>query len=333
MDNKALPTGLTQTEGPSAEAGVASSAGLKKPTITVTTRSISATKAQKASDSGQDLRRPAKETRSPAAPRKAGEKVEPVQGLPPVAKAPAGATAIRSARKEKPGKEAGPPDDRLRSARSQVVGALAKAREEAAAASTKEPATPVLSPAPAAPVAPVAPAAPTVAAPIVTATPQRAPVVLERGAEERFPFLSEGRALETTVGEAILQVAATLGVPEEAIAMETLLVRRNLRSGQQLRHYGNLVVIGDVNAGAEVVATGDIIVVGALRGMAHAGAVGNQDAIVAAYYLHPTQLRIANYIGREPGRKDQGQTGPEIARVRNGQVVIEPYRVHAGRDL
>ncbi|ADG82200.1 septum site-determining protein MinC [Thermincola potens] len=110
-----------------------------------------------------------------------------------------------------------------------------------------------------------------------------------------------------------------------ALLEDTLLIHRNLRSGQKLHYHGNLVVLGDVNPGAEICAGGDIIVMGVLRGIAHAGAAGNENAIILAYRLEPTQLRIADKITRPP-EKDTRATQPELARLSGNQMIIEPYR-------
>ncbi len=116
---------------------------------------------------------------------------------------------------------------------------------------------------------------------------------------------------------------APIGLVEEPEA--GLVARRTLRSGQQLRHPGSVAVIGDVNPGAEIVAGGDIIVWGRLRGTVHAGAMGNENAIVCALDLAPTQLRIAQFIARSPeGRR---KPTPEVARVRKGQIVAESWEV------
>lgn len=106
---------------------------------------------------------------------------------------------------------------------------------------------------------------------------------------------------------------------------EALLVRRTLRSGQRIEHDGSVVVMGDVNPGAVVMCTGDIIVLGALRGLAHAGAAGNTEAIVMAFRLEPTQLRIAHYISRAPDGVGPRPQGPEVARVKNDMIQIEAY--------
>lgn len=76
----------------------------------------------------------------------------------------------------------------------------------------------------------------------------------------------------------------------------TRLFRGSLRSGQKLEFEGSLVIIGDVNSGAEVIASDNIIIVGILRGLAHAGAQGNKKAIIAANSIKGPQIRIANIV-------------------------------------
>lgn len=105
---------------------------------------------------------------------------------------------------------------------------------------------------------------------------------------------------------------------------EAVLVRRTLRSGYSLQHSGHVVVIGDVNPGGEIVAGGDVVVWGRLRGMVHAGAEGNEDAVVCAMDLAPTQLRIAGHISTTPKR--HGKVQPELARIIDGQVVAVPWQ-------
>jgi septum site-determining protein MinC len=102
-----------------------------------------------------------------------------------------------------------------------------------------------------------------------------------------------------------------------------VLIRRTLRSGFSLQHSGHVIVIGDVNPGAEITAGGNILVWGHLRGVVHAGAEGNEKAIVCALDLAPTQLRIAGHIAISPQRK--GKSPPEMARLKDGHVVAEPW--------
>ena len=100
-----------------------------------------------------------------------------------------------------------------------------------------------------------------------------------------------------------------------------ILVHRTLRSGFSIQNSGHVVIVGDVNPGAEIIAGGDVMVWGRLRGMVHAGAQGDQHAVVCALDLSPTQLRIANQIVITPKRR--GKPQPEMASIRNGQVVSE----------
>ena len=110
---------------------------------------------------------------------------------------------------------------------------------------------------------------------------------------------------------------------------EAILVHRTLRSGFSLQYAGHVVVIGDVNPGAQVIAGGDVIVWGRLRGMVHAGAEGDEGAVVCALDLSPTQLRIAGKIATTPQRR--GKPQPEIARLQNGQVVAEAWNPKKGK--
>ena len=77
---------------------------------------------------------------------------------------------------------------------------------------------------------------------------------------------------------------------------ETKFYKGSIRSGQKLEFEGSIVIIGDVNDGAEVIAEDNIAVVGNLRGMAHAGAKGNEEAIIAASIIESPQIRIASKI-------------------------------------
>lgn len=108
---------------------------------------------------------------------------------------------------------------------------------------------------------------------------------------------------------------------------EAIVIRRTLRSGQTISFPGNVVILGDVNPGAEVIAGGNILVMGALRGLAHAGAMGEETAVVAAYRLNPTQIRIANHFTRPPDDDGFRGTSPEVAQMKDGKVVIEKFKV------
>lgn len=105
-------------------------------------------------------------------------------------------------------------------------------------------------------------------------------------------------------------------------APTTLYHTATLRGGQTLHHTGNIVVVGDVNPGAELVATGDIVVFGRLAGIAHAGAQGDERSRIYALDLAATQLRIATFIGAQDGGKSRGAAVPEAAVARDGQILI-----------
>lgn len=112
----------------------------------------------------------------------------------------------------------------------------------------------------------------------------------------------------------------------------TILIKRTVRSGQCIQFDGNVVVLGDVNPGSEIIASGNVVVMGALRGVVHAGATGNEEATVAAFKLQPTQLRIANHITRAPDGEYLAPEYPEIARIKDGVVVIEVYQLGQDRQ-
>ena len=105
---------------------------------------------------------------------------------------------------------------------------------------------------------------------------------------------------------------------------EAIFVHRTLRSGYSLKYSGHIVILGDVNPGAEVTAGGNIIVWGRLRGSVHAGCEGDGEAVVCALDLTPMQLRIAGSVAGAITKK--GKSGPEMARLKDGQVIAEIWK-------
>lgn len=83
---------------------------------------------------------------------------------------------------------------------------------------------------------------------------------------------------------------------KEIAISETKFHKGAMRSGRKMEFEGSIVIIGDVNDGAEIIAGGNIVVLGNLRGLAHAGAKGNKEAIIAATSIEAPQLRIANIV-------------------------------------
>ncbi len=107
----------------------------------------------------------------------------------------------------------------------------------------------------------------------------------------------------------------------------TCIIRHSLRSGQVERFFeGNIVLFGDVNPGAEVIAGGDVVILGRLRGLAHAGALGNVESVIVAMNLTPTQLRIGHLITRPPKNNfGKRKMQPEIACIENGSISVKTF--------
>ena len=141
--------------------------------------------------------------------------------------------------------------------------------------------------------------------------------------EEKTPILVTGKVLKSNeideiqyrIEKAIkvkvsFDTTRTMGLHgikkdfrKEIASSETKFYKASLRSGQKIEFEGSVVIIGDVNDGAEVIAEDNIVVLGALRGMAHAGAKGNNEAVIAARIIDSPQIRIGTII-KERSRKE-----------------------------
>ena len=106
-----------------------------------------------------------------------------------------------------------------------------------------------------------------------------------------------------------------------------LFINKTLRSGKRVEFPGHVVVMGDVNAGAEIVADGNVIVWGRVRGMIHAGAKGDRSATICALDLSATQLRIATEVSAM--LKPQKDPRPEIASI-NSEGRLQSELWHSG---
>ncbi len=93
---------------------------------------------------------------------------------------------------------------------------------------------------------------------------------------------------------------------------DPLYLTMTVRSGVEIRHPGTVVLQGDVNPGGSIVADGDVIIWGTLRGIAQAGAAGNQSSLIMALRMEPTQVRIADAVARSP-ETPPDQYYPEVA--------------------
>ncbi len=111
---------------------------------------------------------------------------------------------------------------------------------------------------------------------------------------------------------------------------KTKFIKNTIRSGQLIEYSGNIVIIGDVNKDSEVRAGGNIIVLGILRGDVYAGVSGNSQAVIAASKLMPRILGIDSVITRSPEEFENRYDFqyPEIARLKDGIIIVEPYLVN-----
>ena len=116
-----------------------------------------------------------------------------------------------------------------------------------------------------------------------------------------------------TAGYSVQQLPPALtSINEPAKRSEPLYLQSTVRSGVEIRHPGTVVIWGDLNPGGTVIAAGDIFVWGSLRGLAHAGALGDRQCKIMALYMKPTQLRIADVVARAPESPPE-KVEPEVA--------------------
>lgn len=158
--------------------------------------------------------------------------------------------------------------------------------------------------------------------------------------EEKTPILVTGKMLKSETIDKIQKLIndfinvkvefdspRTMGLncikkdfKKEIESSETKFFKSSLRSGQKIEFEGSIVILGDVNYGAEIVAEDNIVVLGVLRGMAHAGAKGNENAIIAAHRIDSPQIRIASKI-KERSKEDIENSAFTYAFVNeNGEI-------------
>lgn len=116
-------------------------------------------------------------------------------------------------------------------------------------------------------------------------------------------------------------VAAPMFDPQTSVHLEY----RTLRSGEKIAYEGQVVIMGDVNPGAEVTAGYNIFIWGSLKGSAYAGMPDHEGAVIAALHLAPIQLRIAGYIARAPEARPTTVWAPEMARIDQNAIVVETW--------
>lgn len=111
---------------------------------------------------------------------------------------------------------------------------------------------------------------------------------------------------------------------KEIESSETKFFKGSIRSGNKIEYNGSIVILGDVNFGAEVIAEDNVVVLGVLRGLAHAGAKGNKKAIIAASSIESLQIRIGDIIKEfEKNSEDEVVKRKNYAYVEDDQIIVE----------
>lgn len=106
---------------------------------------------------------------------------------------------------------------------------------------------------------------------------------------------------------------------------EPVVIDKTVRGGQEVICRGSVVICGNVNPGAKIIAGGNIEVKGVCRGIVHAGAFGDVNAVVVAEQMLAMQVRIADLIARAPDQLEKAACA-EYAYIKNGNIVIEPVK-------
>ncbi len=145
------------------------------------------------------------------------------------------------------------------------------------------------------------------------------------GDETEVNFVSHSRKKDDKgLDKRLVKKERTRESEEVSFKGDTRLVRGTLRSGQAVEHPHNVVIMGDVNPGAEVRAGGDVLVFGKLMGLVHAGVRGDENSEIAALRLTPTQIRIASKISRPPDNEEENfEPQPERAFIETGRIIVE----------
>ncbi len=156
------------------------------------------------------------------------------------------------------------------------------------------------------------------------------------------PPVKEGATLDE-IAPAVHSTVIEQADLVQRISAPPYLYRGTLRSGQIFRHAGSVIILGDVNPGAQVVSGSDVYIWGRLRGVVHAGAMGDENAVIGALDFEPIQVRIGGFIAmsprgnaNDPGRwfwNRQTTDRPEIARIVGGQVVVDQWDARMSRQV
>lgn len=154
-------------------------------------------------------------------------------------------------------------------------------------------------------------------------------------------IINGGKAVETEFAEALSDVREEeeteeelpggIEFPENLVGKNGQFYRGTLRSGQKIEVDGSIVVLGDINPGAQIIAGGNVVVLGCLKGTVYAGYPEDRGAFVASLMMEPMQIQIGDCIARSPDqkakkpkkKKNQKQLEAKLAFVENDSIFIE----------
>lgn len=75
-----------------------------------------------------------------------------------------------------------------------------------------------------------------------------------------------------------------------------LIVVRNIRNGQIVHSKRDIILIGNIRPGGLVRSAGNVLVIGDVQGIIHAGAAGNEEAVIIAPFSFDGQVRISEHV-------------------------------------
>lgn len=134
---------------------------------------------------------------------------------------------------------------------------------------------------------------------------------------------SERKEIEELIKSLNLGIPSRIEEHKERESNKLLIVEKSLRAGQRVEHSGDILILGDVNRDAEVLAGGNIIVIGKLRGIAKAGLVGDDGAVIVALRMEPQLLQIGRIKAILSDKERNSPGYPEVAKIENNEIVLE----------
>jgi septum site-determining protein MinC len=167
--------------------------------------------------------------------------------------------------------------------------------------------------------------------PLLEARDRRGAAAAKGGSEESgepADGSAEAAATETPADAASAAATQPAEPVRVATSAQTLVVEKPLRSGQRIYAKGDLVVLGMVSYGAEVIAEGNIHIYAPLRGRALAGVHGNHDARIFCTCLEPELISIAGIYRTTENPLPPDVLGkPVQIRLDEERLMIEPLRL------